>query len=160
VTALYEVIPIDDKKDAGEIGVGHRVTALYEVIPIDAAGQPTVDSLKYQKVEKGEPDLDTQYDDELMTVKLRYKALRTSKSVLLSTVVKDNDLALEDTGDDFRFAASVTGFGMLLNDSKHDDGVTWSQVLTLAKGAKGKDEEGYRAEFIRLVETAEMLAEK
>ncbi|MCI5139454.1 MAG: DUF3520 domain-containing protein, partial [Candidatus Electrothrix sp. AR1] len=91
---------------------------------------------------------------------LRYKPLQTSESVLLSTVVKDNELALDDTGNDFRFAASVAGFGMLLNDSKHADGVNWPQILTLAKGAKGTDEEGYRAEFIRLVETAEILAEK
>ncbi|CAK8721497.1 putative protein YfbK C-terminal domain-containing protein [Candidatus Electrothrix laxa] len=150
----------DDKKDAGEIGVGHRVTALYEVIPVGAAGQPSVDLLKYQKAEKNDPVSDTQYADELMTVKLRYKPLQTSESTLLSTVVKDNDVALEETGSDFRFAASVAGFGMLLSDSAHTDGVTWSQILTLAKGAKGTDEEGYRAEFIRLVETAEILAEK
>ncbi|MCW5203262.1 VWA domain-containing protein [Desulfobulbus sp. US4] len=147
----------DDKKDAGEIGVGHRVTALYELIPTGAAGQPSVDPLKYQKAEQSS---ETQYADELMTVKLRYKPLQTSESVLLSTVVKDNKLALEDTGNDFRFAASVAGFGMLLSNSDHADGVGWPQILTLAKGAKGTDEEGYRAEFIRLVETAEILAEK
>ncbi len=150
----------DDKKDAGEIGVGHRVTALYEVIPVAAAGQPTVDPLKYQKVEKNDPVSETQYANELMTVKLRYKPLQTSESTLLSTVVKDNKLALEDTGNDFRFAASVAGFGMLLSDSEYADGVTWSQILILAKGAKGTDEEGYRAEFIRLAETAEILTEK
>jgi Ca-activated chloride channel family protein len=150
----------DDKKDAGEIGVGHRVTALYEIIPVGAAGQPTVDPLKYQKTKKNDSDSKTQYANELMTVKLRYKPLQTSESVLLSTVAKDNKLALEDTSNDFRFAASVAGFGMLLSDSEHADGVTWSQILTLAKGAKGTDEEGYRAEFIRLVETAEILTEK
>ncbi|CAK8716247.1 VWFA domain-containing protein [Candidatus Electrothrix aarhusensis] len=150
----------DNKKDAGEIGVGHRVTALYEIIPVGAAGQPTVDPLKYQKTKKNDSDSKTQYANELMTVKLRYKPLQTSESVLLSTVVKDNKLALEETGNDFRFAASVAGFGMLLSDSEHADGVTWSQILTLAKGAKGTDEEGYRAEFIRLVETAEILTEK
>ena len=160
----------NDKKDAGEIGVGHRVTALYELIPVGTAGQPTVDPLKYQKTEKNDPvseksdadtpDSETQYADELMTVKLRYKPLQTSESVLLSTAVKDNELALEGTGNDFRFAASVAGFGMLLSDSDHADGVTWPQILTLAKGAKGTDNEGYRAEFIRLVETAEILAEK
>ncbi len=150
----------DDKKDAGEIGVGHRVTALYELIPVGAAGQPTVDPLKYQQAEKNDPDSETQYADELMTVKLRYKPLQTSKSVLLSTAVKDNEVALEETGNDFRFAASVAGFGMLLSDSEHADGVTWPRILTLAKGAKGTDMEGYRAEFIRLVETAEILAEK
>ena len=147
----------DDTKDAGEIGVGHTVTALYELIPAGAAGQPTVDPLKYQKSEQS---AEAQYTDELMTVKLRYKPLRASESVLFDTVVKENDLALEKTSNDFRFAAAVAGFGMLLSDSEHADGVTWPRVLTLAKGAKGEDKEGYRAEFIRLIETAEILAGK
>jgi Ca-activated chloride channel family protein len=157
----------DDTKDAGEIGVGHRVTALYELIPVGAAGQPTVDPLKYQKTAKNDsvaktsdaetPDAETKYADELMTVKLRYKPIRTAESVLLSTAVKDNELTLAETGNDFRFAAAVAGFGMLLGDSDHAEGVSWAKILTLAKGAKGRDEEGYRAEFIRLVESAELL---
>ncbi|WP_446009799.1 vWA domain-containing protein [Candidatus Electrothrix sp.] len=132
----------DDTKDAGEIGVGHRVTALYELIPVGATGQPSVDPLKYQK---NEPTSASQYTDELMTVKLRYKPLKKEESVLRSTVVKDNDLPLEDTSNDFRFATAVAGFGMLLSDSQHADGATWAQTLRLAKGAKGQDEEGYRA---------------
>ena len=60
----------DDKKDAGEIGAGHTVTALYEVVP---AGQkvenPGVDDLRYSKVEPS----DTNFNAELLTVKLRYK---------------------------------------------------------------------------------------
>ncbi|MCW5211460.1 VWA domain-containing protein [Desulfobulbus sp. TB] len=149
----------DDKKDAGEIGVGHTVTALYELIPVGAAGQPTVDSLKYQKKTQ-----EKQYVKEFMTVKLRYKPLEASASVLLSTVVQENNLALEDTSNDFRFASAVAAFGMLLTDSKHikeaSRSASWSQTLQLAQGAKGKDREGYRAEFIRLVEMAEILAEK
>ncbi|WPD22903.1 MAG: VWA domain-containing protein [Candidatus Electrothrix scaldis] len=147
----------DDKKDAGEIGVGHTVTALYELIPVGAAGHPSVDPLKYQKYQKPEQSAEASYADELMTVKLRYKPLQSAKSVLLSTVVKEKSPTLEETSDDFRFASAVAGFGMLLGESEHGDGVTWPQVLSLAKGAKGQDEEGYRAEFIRLVETAELL---
>ncbi|WYD80514.1 MAG: VWA domain-containing protein [Candidatus Electrothrix gigas] len=149
----------DDKKDAGEIGVGHTVTALYELIPVGAAGQPTVDPLKYQKKTQKE-----EYTNEIMTVKLRYKPLEASASVLLSTVVQENSLALEETSNDFRFASAVAAFGMLLTDSKHtkgaNKGASWSQTLQLAKNAKGKDREGYRAEFIRLVEMAEILAAK
>ncbi|WP_339136296.1 MAG: VWA domain-containing protein [Candidatus Electrothrix sp. GW3-4] len=144
----------DDQKDAGEIGVGHTVTALYELIPVGATGQPTVDPLKYQKTKQTS---ESQYADELMTIKLRYKPLQATESVLLSRVVKDNDITLEETSNDFRFAAAVAGFGMLLSDSKHADGISWPQILTQAKGAKDKDEEGYRAEFIRLVEAIELL---
>ena len=151
----------DDKKDAGEIGVGHTVTALYELIPVGATGQPTVDPLKYQKKTQ-----EKQYAKEFMTVKLRYKPLEASESVLLSTIVQENSLALKETSNDFRFASAVAAFGMLLSDSKYAKsvkdvkGASWSQTLHLAKGAKGKDREGYRAEFIRLVEMAEILTAK
>ena len=74
----------DDKKDAGEIGAGHSVTALYEIVP--AGGEveaPAVDPLKYQR---HRPSSATRAasSDELMTVKLRYKAPDGDTSRLLS----------------------------------------------------------------------------
>jgi Ca-activated chloride channel homolog len=148
----------DDKKDAGEIGVGHTVTALYELIPAGAEDIPSVDPLKYQQNDK-QPS-EAALADELMTVKLRYKPLQSDKSVLLDTVVQDNDISLAQTSTDFRFAAAVAGYGMLLSGSKQAGSLTWQQVLDLAKKAKGQDEQGWRAEFIRLVETTELLAKK
>ncbi|MCI5222027.1 MAG: DUF3520 domain-containing protein, partial [Candidatus Electrothrix sp. AR4] len=144
----------NDNTDAGEIGVGHTVTALYELIPVGAESLPSVDPLKYQKVQSS---LDNAYTNELMTVKLRYKPKQSKKSILLSTVVQDNNVALKNTSDNFRFAASVAGFGMLLKNSEHGVGFSWQRILELAKSAKGKDAEGYRAEFIRLVELSELL---
>ncbi|WP_417911363.1 vWA domain-containing protein [Candidatus Electronema sp. PJ] len=147
----------DAKKDAGEIGIGHTVTALYELIPIGA--MPAVDPLKYQKkAEKPDEKTGSTYANELMTVKLRYKPLQSEKSVLLDTVVQDRDVLLNNTSEDFRFAAAVAGYGMLLIGTEQKGTLNWPQVLTLAKGAKGQDEEGYRAEFIRLVEATELLA--
>uniref|UniRef100_UPI004056F9EC vWA domain-containing protein n=1 Tax=Candidatus Electronema sp. TaxID=2698783 RepID=UPI004056F9EC len=147
----------NDRKDAGEIGAGHTVTALYELIP--AGAQPLVDPLKYQKAEPQKP-LPTEgaASSELMTVKLRYKPLDSDKSVLLDTVIEDGNAALAQTSEDFRFAAAVAGYGLLLTGSELAGDLTWQQVIQLAKDARGRDEEGWRAEFIRLAESAEQLA--
>jgi Ca-activated chloride channel family protein len=148
----------DDKKDAGEIGVGHTVTALYELIPAGAEDIPSVDPLKYQQIDKKPSE--AALADELMTVKLRYKPLQSETSVLLDTVVHDNDSSLNTTSNDFRFAAAVAGYGMLLAKSELTGDLNWQQALSSAKNAKGQDEQGWRAEFIRLVETTELLAKE
>ena len=144
----------DDKKDAGEIGVGHTVTALYELSPVGESDLPKVDPLKYQKrdpVNKGG------YSEELATVKLRYKPLQDDKSILLTEVVRDRDITLEKTSNDFRFAGAVAGFSMLLRKSEHVGSLNYESLLAMARGGRGVDREGYRAEFIRLLELAEMI---
>jgi Ca-activated chloride channel family protein len=145
----------NDKKDAGELGAGHTVTALYEIIPTSVNGSPKVDPLKYQtnkSASKGG------YKGELLTVKLRYKKPDGQKSVLLSDVVKDNNRQLDNTSDNFRWSASVAEFGMLLRDSEFKGNSSYKQVIALAKEAQGKDKEGYRAEFIRMINAGEILA--
>jgi len=144
----------NDTKDAGEIGVGHTVTALYELVPAGSDDMPSVDPLKYQQVKSG---VNAKTSNELMTIKLRYKPMQINQSTLLSTVVKEAAIDLNNTSNDFRFAASVAGYGMLLTGSELSGKIDYQQVLTLAKGAKGADAEGYRAEFIRLVEMTQLL---
>jgi Ca-activated chloride channel family protein len=148
----------DDKKDAGELGSGHTVTALYEVIPVGVKSSflQKVDTLKYQS--NPEPLSKTNYSDEIMTVKFRYKAPDGEVSRLLEHSVKDNHVAIAKTSDNFRFAAAVAQFGMLLRNSEFKSAATYDNVVSLARKAKGADEEGYRAEFIRLAESAKMLA--
>ena len=142
----------DDKKDAGEIGAGHTVTALYEIIPVNATDSHAgkTDPLKYQKREVNN-------SDEWMTIKLRYKQPDADESQLLSVVLKDEGTPLAATSDNFRFAASVAGFGMLLRDSKYKGDCTYQQVIDLAKNSKGADKNGYRAEYINLVGLARDL---
>jgi Ca-activated chloride channel homolog len=143
----------DDRKDAGEIGVGHTVTALYELYPVGSPAIPKVDSLKYQSLTPA-PSTSA----ELLTVKLRYKPLEAKDSVLISQPVIADNRALAGTSDDFRFAASVAGFGMLLRHPEPPSALTYPLLLGLAKNSRGKDLEGYRGEFLRLLETAEMLS--
>lgn len=143
----------DDTKDAGEIGVGHQVTALYEIIGAGHDDIPAVDQLKYQK-----PQTPLKADiDELLTIKLRYKPPHSEISVLFQTSVKDHSPALVETSDDFRFAAAVAGYGMSLKGSAYLGKATLSQLTELARGARGNDRYGYRAECIRLMEMTELL---
>lgn len=149
----------DDKKDAGELGSGHTVTALYEIIPVGIESEflKSVDPLKYQKSEVVETSSDSR---ELMTLKLRYKAPNGDKSKLIITPVNDKKQNWENTSDNFRWSAAVAEFGMLLRESQYTQGADIPAVIKLAKGAKGEDEEGYRSEFIRLVESSRFLASK
>ncbi len=148
----------NDKKDAGELGSGHTVTALYEIIPVgvESSFLQNVDSLKYQK--NAVPLSKTAQTDEIMTVKFRYKAPDGDVSKLIEHPVKDKEISIAKTSDNFRFATSVAQFGMLLRNSAFKSNASFENVLALARKARGNDDEGYRSEFIRLVESAQLLA--
>ncbi|WP_111709306.1 vWA domain-containing protein [Lutibacter citreus] len=139
----------DDKKDAGELGSGHTVTALYEIIPVGIKSDylKGVDKLKYTKA------LNNNYTDELFTVKFRYKKPDGNKSIELVKVVKDSNGTFEQASTDFKFSSAVALFGMNLTKSKFTNKAKFNKVIELAKAGRGNDERGYRAEFIRLVES-------
>lgn len=143
----------NDKKDAGELGAGHTVTALYEVIPVgvNSSFKP-VDDLKYQPTEKPQTVGNT---TDLMTVKLRYKKPDDDKSIYLDTVVK-NELS-RNLSNNFDWSAAVASFGMLLRDSGYLNEYSYNKALSLARSSKGADENGYRAEMIKLMEMAELM---
>jgi len=146
----------DDKKDAGELGAGHTVTALYEIIPSGSDEEvKKTGALKYQETKIKDTAASSA---EIMTVKFRYKPPKEEKSKLIEHLVTDPDISLAETSNNFRFSAAVAGFGMLLRDSKFKGNLTYDAVIELAKASKGKDPEGYRAEFIRLVETCSLLS--
>jgi Ca-activated chloride channel family protein len=142
----------DDKKDAGELGSEHTVTALYEIVPKGGTVQgAAVDSLKYQ--ERPEPGGNA-VKGEILTVKLRYKAPEGNESRLLEQVLKNGD---DSASPDFKFAAAVASFGMLLRGSEHKGASTWSGVLDLAEAGAASDETGRRRELIALVKKASEL---
>jgi Ca-activated chloride channel family protein len=146
----------DDTKDAGEIGAGHTVTALYEIVPAGVEiDLPDVDESKY--VRAGDEDA-AEASDELLTVKLRYKQPEGETSTKLEYPVTDGGAALGDASEDFRFAAAVASFGMVLRDAEAKGSSTYATILDLAAAGLGDDEQGYRKEFVRLVERARELA--
>jgi Ca-activated chloride channel family protein len=147
----------DDKKDAGELGAGHTVTALYEIIPVGVESEflKDVDPLKYQKSKR----TSVSNNGELLTVKFRYKKPNGNKSKLITKVLMDNQINLNNTSDNFRFSAAVAELGLILRNSEFKSNSSYGSVLNLAYGAKGKDKEGYRTEFIQLTEACKMLSD-
>ena len=147
----------DDTKDAGELGAGHTVTALYEIVPVGVATDAAIRSrgeLRYQQVATTDAA-----DDELMLVKLRFKQPDgdTSRELRRPLRAPDGDPAWEETTDDFRFAAAVAGFGMLLRESEHAGTTTLDDVERWAQGAIGSDDGHYRASFLDLLRTYRAL---
>ena len=149
----------NDKKDAGELGSGHTVTALYEVIPVGVKSDfiEKVDPLKY-RFEKS--NTENNNSPELMTVKFRYKDPHGEKSKLIEHPVVDGHIALNNTSGNFRFAAAVAQFGMLLTQSEFAQQSSYNNVLALANSAIGNDQEGYRKGFLQLVKKAGSLAKR
>ena len=148
----------DDKKDAGELGSGHTVTALYEIIPAGTKSEflKSVDPLKYQK---NNSKTTSSFNDEILTVKFRYKEPGKDNSELIVHPVVDKRIDINITSDNFRFAASVAGFAMLLRNSQFKGSSSYNQVLALANASLGNDQEGYRKEFVSLVKKAAQLSD-
>ncbi len=136
----------NDKVDAGEIGAGHTVTALYEIIPGKGGGQ----TLKYQQA--GEPVGST----ELLTVSLRYKAPNGDTSKLMEHPV-EADSYHQEMSDNLQFASAVAEFGMVLRDSENKGKASLEHVMELAEPCVKADSDGYRKEFLQLVQQAEEL---
>lgn len=145
----------NDRKDAGEMGSGHTVTALYEIIPTGVKTDllQDVDELKYQHKTAVTKNNST----ELATVKIRYKEPEGNISKLLVQNISAVKKNLNNASEDFRFASAVAGFGQILSKSMFKGSYTFSAAFEQAKNALGKDEEGYRYEFIQLVKKTEEL---
>ncbi|KMQ67442.1 von Willebrand factor A [Chryseobacterium sp. FH2] len=140
---------VDDKIDAGELGSGHTVTALYEIIPANVSSEfsPKDRKLKYTANSGSK-----KFGNELATIKFRYKKPRSNKSSEIVEVVKSSSVDKAKASSDFKFASSVAWFGLVLRDSKLIKKKNLADIQNLAKQSKGTDEEGYRTEFIKLVQ--------
>lgn len=136
----------DDRKDAGEVGADRAMTALYEIVP--RAGETSadaVDPLKYQKTQ-------TLESPEMFTLKMRWKAPDAVTSEKIELAFTQEQLSKPEPSADFRFASAVAEFALILQDSKFKGNANLASVFERARAAKGDDADGYRAEFIRLVE--------
>lgn len=146
----------NDAIDAGELGSNHTVTALYEIIPAGVTSdylnqQP--DALKYTTV----PESTNNYAGELATIKFRYKKPDGDKSIEMVKVIENKSVALEKSSDDFKFSTAVAWFGLKLRDSKLIINKSSEDILKLAKQGTSNDSEGYKAELIRLIESAKQV---
>jgi Ca-activated chloride channel family protein len=142
----------NDKVDAGEIGAGHRVTALYEIVP--AGGKGWLEPLRYATAPKADVKA-----GELAMLRLRYKAPQQSRSQLLEVPIQTPEqiVAISQASEDLRFAAAVAAFAQQLQGGKYTGSFALSDSADLARGARGDDRFGLRAEFVQLVELAQSL---
>ncbi|MFH1158086.1 MAG: VWA domain-containing protein [Pseudomonadota bacterium] len=147
----------NDKVDAGEIGSGHAVTALYEITP---SGAPAlVDNLRYDADKTKADAEDRKGGNEYAFLKIRYKLPKEDASRLIERPITASDEAgFDRLPDDIRFAAGVAGFGQLLKGGKYTGNLTYDKVIEIANNARGKDEFGYRTEFVNLVRLAKSAA--
>lgn len=143
----------NDRKDAGDMGAGHTVTALYEIVPRGGTFDgPSVDQLKYQS--PAAAPVPRNGSNETLTLKIRYKDPDGTESKLMSLPLVDREAQFSKASADFRFAASVAEFGMILRSSPYRGNASVSAVLENAQESKGPDRGGYRQEFIGLVQRA------
>ena len=152
----------NDQKDAGDMGAGHTVTALFEVVPrgveINVPGPSGVDPLRYQQQPKAQPlARDAQTSREMLNLKIRYKDPEGSESRLLSVPLVDRGGSFANASADFRFAAAVAGFGMILRDSPYKGSANLDWVVATAASSRGVDKNGYRQEFIGLAQRASQI---
>jgi len=147
----------NDDKDAGDMGSGHTVTALYEIVP-PGASVPLADAgdLKYQGKRQ---DTDVAKTGEWLTLRMRYKHPDTESVQEISFPLGKEGLRTGGSRD-FRFASAVAAFGLLLRDSEYKGSSTWADVKEWASAAVGDDRNGYRRDFLDLVDQAERLAGK
>lgn len=145
----------NDRVDAGDIGAGHTVTALYEIV-LNSSKHRSMDALRYSRHKETE----VSHVDELAYLRLRYKQPDGSQSSLIEQQIKTSDIKdqLASSSDRFRFSASVAGFGQLLRGGKYTRDFTYDDVIKLARSSRGKDDYGYRGEFISLVNLAGSLS--
>lgn len=161
----------NDAVDAGDIGAGHAVTAIYEITPAGSNNRVMDDSRYGASANKVKADADT--SDEYGFVKIRYKLPDQDTSRLISApIAKANEASVcppcpkdamcepcaDSTVPEQQFAVAVAAFAQLLKGGKYTGTFSYDDVIALAQENKGKDEFGYRAEFINMVRLAKSAA--
>jgi Ca-activated chloride channel family protein len=146
----------NDRVDAGDVGAGASVTAIYELTPV--GGKTLIDPLRYGQPPKPAA---TGAANEIAFLKMRWKPPGAKDSQLIERAITDRDAvdAISRAGESTRWATAVAGFGQLLRQESYlDKGFSYADVIDLAQGARGRDEFGWRAEFVQLVRAAKEAA--
>ena len=142
----------NDAKDAGELGAGHSVTALYEVIPVGVQSSYVVDTTNSKDYEMPDAPPFLFGENDLLLARLRYKDPDGTESKLIEHLVLDRTTEIDRCDSDFRFAAAVASWGMILRGSPHAGSSNPQSVLDLANSSLGSGKNGERAEFVLMVE--------
>ncbi|NOQ45561.1 MAG: DUF3520 domain-containing protein [Desulfobulbaceae bacterium] len=142
----------NDKVDAGDVGSGHSITALYEITVVESK-EKLIDDLRYQKTA---PKQKVDSSSEYAFLKIRYKLPDEDISNLITMPINQEQEfdSIENTPLDMRFAASVAAFGQVLRNDPYTGEFGYDDIIRLAEPARGRDQFGYRSEFVNLVRLA------
>ncbi|NVK22887.1 MAG: VWA domain-containing protein [Kangiellaceae bacterium] len=148
----------NDKVDAGEIGAGHSITALYEVVLTDSSNK-RIDDLRYSSAYQQQSQThDQSLANEAAMVKLRYKLPDQETSRLTQQVINKADFfQRKANSENIQFATSAASFAQLLRGGRYLEGWSWQDAIDYANQAKGRDNNGYRAEMVQLMKMAQLL---
>ena len=141
----------NDAVDSGDIGAGSNVTALYEITRVGSDAR-LIDDSRYQ-AQTNVPDGAA---GELAFLKLRCKAPGADESVLITRPVTKEDAidAFQNASEATRCAAAVAGFGQALRGDPYlSTDFDWGTIKEIAENALGEDPYGYRAGFVKVVDT-------
>lgn len=143
----------DDRKDAGEMGIGHSVTVLYE---LDTTGNsaPQSRSLRYQTSGLAPDEAGS---GELMLLSFRYKPPGQDRSVAAEAPIPFAAVPGAQVSTDFRLASSLAAFGMLLRDSDYRADAAADAIVADLERTLGQDPYGYRRELVGLVKLYQWL---
>jgi len=150
----YDVAEGSAVKSAGEndptrdFAAGDATTALYEVVPVESAHA-------------------AKDDDSLLTVHLNYNEpndddlKKSSSRMLASRLAFSEHKRWSDTTSDFRFAATVAGFGMKLRGQEDDDtSLDFAKLESMAENSLDGKDTLRRMRFVELIEKMQKLSEK
>jgi len=142
----------NDKVDAGDVGSGHSVTAIYEITPVGSNGK-MIDDLRYQTASK-KTELDA--TGEFAFLKIRYKLPQEDKSKLITMPIgnEQNHDSITAVSKDIQFAAAVAAFGQVIRNDSFTTDFSYDDILKLAEPVRGRDQFGYRSEFLNMVRLA------
>jgi Ca-activated chloride channel homolog len=152
----------NDAKDAGDMGAGHTVTALFEIVPKGGTiPGPSIDPSKYTGAPAAAAATadraNASTSNEMLTLRVRYKQPDSDTSSRMDVPLVDQNRTFARASSDFRFATAVAEFGMILRDSPYRGNGSIESVLDIAESSRGQDRNGYRREFIDLVQRARRL---
>ena len=145
----------NDKVDAGDVGSGHSVTAIYEITPVESR-EKLVDDLRYQHNKEAQKANISIPSSEYAFLKMRYKLPKEDTSKLITLPI-GNELVVDSvsgTSNDIQFAAAVAAFGQVLRNDPFTGDFSYDDILEIAEPARGRDQFGYRSEFLNLVRLA------
>lgn len=146
-------------QSGAQMEAGRSVTALYEIVPTRPTDQPQPGSGSESAGPAGGPS-------DLLSLEVGYRSptnrrpqdpAQSSPPRSLQVGVPDVRRSSDAATADYKFAAAVVGYGLMLRDSPFKGDLTWEKVQILAEEGQGPDREGYRAEFLQLVRQARAL---